>query len=170
MREELEQVLMSFYKNGMISFMKNTPEAFEEAIELALLDEQPLSWRAAWLLFDCMEENDPRIKKHLKKIIKAVKSKSGGHQREFLRILLKMDLTENQEGILFDICMNLWEDVNNIPSVRYTGFKFIVKIAKKHPELLNELSVITRDHYMQSLSSGIRHSVKRMMKEINLTE
>ena len=170
MRKELEQVLMSFYKNEMISFIENNPEAFEEAIELALLDEQPLSWRAAWLLFDCTEENDKRIKKHLKRIINAAKSKTGGHQREFLRILLKMNLTENQEGILFDICMNLWEDVNNIPSVRYTGFKLIVKVAGKHPELLNELNIITRDHYMQSLSPGVRKSVQKIMNKIILPE
>ncbi len=65
--------------------MENHPEYFNEAIELALVDKQPYSWRAAWLLWSCMEENDKRIRKYLKKIIDSLKSKDDGHQRELTK-------------------------------------------------------------------------------------
>ena len=70
----LENKLLNSYKDEMISFMDTHPEFFEEAIELAIADKQPYSWRAAWLLWSCMEENDKRIRKYIKKIIDSIKN------------------------------------------------------------------------------------------------
>ena len=150
----------------MISFMENHPEYFEEAIELAIADKQPYSWRAAWLLWSCMNENDKRIKKYIKKIVDTLKTKNDGHQRELIKILLKMELEDEYESILFDHCMNIWEQISKAPSVRFNAFKFIIKITKKHPELIKEISFLTQDHYLDSLSPGAKHSVLKLMKKI----
>jgi hypothetical protein len=78
-----------------------------------------------------------------------------------------MELTEDHEGILFNICMNLWEQIDKKPSIRFTALKFIVKIAEKHPELSDEITFLTQNHYLESLSPGIKHSVFKMMKELS---
>jgi len=96
----------------MISFINYHPERFEDAVELTVSDKQPYSWRAAWLLWSVIEENDQRIEKHIKRIVKAATTKSDSHQRELLKILLMMELDEKYEGVLFDICMDAWEEVN----------------------------------------------------------
>ena len=168
MESTLEHKLLTSYKNEMIAFMDTHPEYFEEAIQLAISDKQPYSWRAAYLLWGCMKENDQRIRKCIRKIIDALKSKNDGHQRELLKILLKMELKEKYEGILFNICMDVWEQINKTPSVRFTALKFIIKIAKKHPDLYQEITFLTQDHYLKSLSPGVKHSVSRMMKELKL--
>jgi len=161
----LEHKLLNSYKDEMISFMDAHPEFFEEAIELAIANKQPYSWRAAWLLWSCMEENDQRIQKYIKKIVDSLNTKDDGHQRELLKIFLQMELKEEYEGILFNICMDIWEQINKKPSVRINALKFIIKIAKKHPELSQEITFLTQDHYLESLSPGIKHSVSKMMKE-----
>lgn len=148
--------------------MDNHPEFFEEAIELAVSDKQPFSWRAAWLLWSCMEENDQRIQKHIEKIVDSIKTKDDGHQRELLKILLQIELKEEYEGIIFNLCMDLWEQINKKPSVRINALKFIIKIAKKHPELAKEITFLTQDHYLETLSPGVKHSVSIMMKELKL--
>ena len=150
----------------MISFMRSHPEYFDEAIELAVGDKQPYSWRAAWLLWSCMVENDKRVKKYITKIVDTLKTKDDSHQRELLKILLKMDLSEKYESILFDHCMNIWEGINKPPAVRVNALKFIVKIAKKHPELAKEISFLTEDHYLESLSPGAKNSVIKLMREL----
>ena len=152
----------------MISFMDTHPEFFEEAIELAISDKQPYSWRAAWLLWSCMEENDKRIQKYIKKIVDTLETKDDGHQRELIKILLKMELKEDYESILFDHCMDIWEQINKTPSVRVNALKFIIKIAKKHPELAKEIAFITEDHYLESLSHGAKNSVSKMMTKLVL--
>ena len=78
-----------------------------------------------------------------------------------------MELDEKYEGVLFDICMGIWEQIIKAPSVRVNALKLIVKIATKHPELKKEISFIAQDHYLESLSPGARHSVKKIMSKIN---
>jgi len=164
----LEHKLLNSYKDEMISFMDTHPEFFEEAIELAISDKQPYSWRAAWLLWSCMEENDKRIQKYIKKIVDTLETKDDGHQRELIKILLKMELKEDYEGILFDHCMDIWEQINKTPSVRVNALKLIIKIAKRYPELAKEIMFLTGDHYLESLSLGAKNSVSKLMKELTL--
>lgn len=165
MQSPLEKTLTSCYKDEMISFMNAHPEYFEEAVELAVSDKQPYSWRAAWLLWSVIEEDDKRIKKFINRIVNAAKTKSDNHQRELLKILLMMNLNEKHEGVLFDICINVWEQFGKPPSVRVNALKLIVKIANKHPELKQEISFLAQEHYLASLSPGARHSASKLFNQ-----
>ena len=164
MQTPLEKILVSSYKEGMIAFLKTHPEYFEEAIQLAISDNQPFAWRSAFVLFDCMDKNDKRIKKHINTILSCIKDKKDGHQRELLKILYKMNLSEKQEGIVFDICIRLWEQIGKEPSVRMTALKFIIKIASKYPELLEEIKFLLNEEYLTTLSPGVKHSIRKMIK------
>ncbi len=166
METALEHTLTSFYKDGMIAYMNAHPEDFEEAIKLAVSDKQPYSWRAAWLLWSCMEENDQRIQAYIKNIIDTITSKKDGHQRELLHILLQMEIDEEYEGFLFDVYVTIWEKINKTPSVRITAFKMIVKIAKKYPDLYNEIKFLTQNHYLETLSPGVKKSISKIIKEL----
>jgi hypothetical protein len=167
METALEKTLTSFYKEGMISYMDAHPEDFEEAIKLAVSDKQPYSWRAAWLLWSCVVDNDLRVRAHIKNIINSITTKQDGHQRELLKILLKMELDEESEGFLFDVCATIWEKINKRPSVRFTAFLVILKIAKKYPDLYVEINALTQDQYLDTLSPGIKNSLSKMMKEFS---
>jgi len=166
MESQLKSKLLSFYKEEMVAFLKSQPEHFNEAIELAISDDQPFSWRSAFLLSSCMEDNDTRVKKYIKPILACIKSKNDGHQRELLKILYRMQLTNKSEGIVFDICVRLWEQISKDPSVRMTAIKFILKIAKEHRELLNEITPLMQDQYLELLSPGIKKSIRKMIKGI----
>ncbi|MFA6981396.1 MAG: hypothetical protein WC209_18865 [Ignavibacteriaceae bacterium] len=170
MQTELEQILISTYKDEMIAYMETHPEAYEEAVQLAISDKQPFAWRAAWLLWSCMEENDQRIQPHIKEIVKVVKSKNDGHQRELLKILLLMNIDKKYEGILFNLCLNVWEEINKSPSVRITAFKFILKLVKKHPELSKEITFLLQERYLETLSPGVKKSISKMMKGVAYME
>ena len=166
MNSQLKSKLLSFYKEEMVAFLKSQPEQFNEAINLAVSDDQPFAWRSAFLLSSCMEDNDARVKKHIKPILACIKNKNDGHQRELLKILYRMKLSDKEEGMVFDICIRLWEQISKDPSVRMTALKFIFKIAKQHPELLNEIEPLVQDHYLELLSPGVKRSISKMIKEI----
>jgi len=165
METALEHILTSAYKAEMISYMDAHPEDFEEAIKLAVSNKQPYSWRAAWLLWSCMEENDQRVQGYIKNIINALTAKNDDHQRELLKILLQMELNSAYEGSLFNVCVTVWEKINKKPSVRLTAFKIIVKIAKKHPDLSHEIIFLTQNQYLDSLSPVVQRSISKMIKE-----
>lgn len=156
---------MAFYKEDMIKFMASHPEAFEEAIRLAVENRQSLSWRAAWLLWSCMEENDARVREHVPAIIRSLQGKSDGHQRELLKILYLMEIDEFLEGALFDHCVRLWEKVHKQASVRINALKVILKLVGKHPDLAQEIAFLTEDHYVDTLSPGVQRAVRRMLKK-----
>ena len=162
----LETKLITCCKEEVILFLKSHPEYFEETIELALSDKQPYSWRAAFSLWACMEENDKRVQKHMGSIISAIKTKKDGHQRELLKILYRMKLKEKYESVVFDTCLGLWQQIDKNPSVRITSLKFIIRIVKKYPDLLKEISYITQEHYLNSLSPGVKKSAGKMLREI----
>ncbi len=163
METPLKNVLMAFNKQAMMDWLAAHPESFEEAIPLAIANKQTHSWRAAWLLWRCMEDNDPCVRPFIQQIIQCLDTKPDGHQRELLKILYRMHLSDEQEGYLFDLCMNVWEKIGKAPSVRHNAFRIIAKIASKYPELSNEIALITQGHYLDSLSPGVRRSVMKMI-------
>jgi len=163
----LEHILTSVYKDEMICYMASTPEAFEELVRLAIADKQPYSWRAAWLLWSCMEKNDQRVQGYIQTIIEAIPGKKDGHQRELIKILYNMELSEDCQGPVFCICVDLWEAIHKKPSVRMNAFYMILKIAKQHPDLCREIELLTQNHYLETLSPGIKYSVSRLIKTIS---
>ena len=50
------------------------------------------------------------------------------------------------------------------PSIRYTAFRFLVKITDKHPELRKELNFLLEPRYFETLSPGVKKGVYKMLK------
>jgi len=165
-KTEYEEILISAYKDKMIAFMHSHTEAFPEALDLAVTDRQPYSWRSAWLLWSCITPNDARVKKHLTKMIAYLPKAQDNQKRELLKICTMMQLTESQESKLIDICVQLWTDISKAPGIRMMAFRLIFQLALKYPELTGEVMQLARDYYMKSLSPGIHHSVKKLFAEL----
>ncbi|MCG8698563.1 MAG: hypothetical protein MI922_10955 [Bacteroidales bacterium] len=165
METELEHIIMNAYKDQMMHFMYTHPGCFEEAAEMAISEREPFCWRATWLLHSCANDNDSRLQSYVDQFIDAIRGKRDGHQRELLKLLLRMNLNEDQEGRLFDLCVEIWEKINYRPSVRATAFNFIVATVKKYPDLKSEIEYFTQDQYLETLSPGIKRVIQRMAKE-----
>ena len=160
MEKDLDYILVNYYKPDMIAWLNTNPDFFDDAIQLALSNKQPYCWRAASLVWSCMIEDDPRVREYLSEILTQLVSKNEGHIRELLRILLKMQLNETQEVLLFDQCINVWKNTKHSPSLRCVAFDFIEKMGMKYPDLTQEILFHTESHYLHTLSPGIRRSIK----------
>ncbi len=164
MKQFLENKLFhDFDKDELTSLISCNNQYFRLMVDIATTNNQPAAWRAPWLLTTCMKNNDPRIKPHLEAVIKAIDHKRDGFQRELLKIIIRMEITEKQEGILFDKCTSIWESTKKSPSVRIKAFECMAKIAGNHPELKTELKLLAHPRYTQSLSPGILQSLKKMI-------
>lgn len=161
--DSIETVLASrFSKEKFLSFLASNPDKVEETFQLAFQSEAPVSWRAAWVLNHAMEKNDARIKAHESQIIEILSTKEDGHQRELLKLLEKIDIHEDLEGVLFDKCVSIWEAVEKSPSVRVVAFRVLANVAVKYPEMKNEIEFLVQDHYLDSLSPGIKRSLQKV--------
>ncbi|MBN2664150.1 MAG: hypothetical protein JXR68_10915 [Bacteroidales bacterium] len=159
-------LVQNFNDEKLVLFVNKNNENFTFAMKIALADEQPYAWRATWVINHATKNNDPRLTEYIYLITKDLQKKQDGHQRELLKLIEKIKIAEENEGLIFDICMTIWEDVDKIPSVRIIALKMLVKIVKKYPELMNELKFITQEHYTETLSPGIKNSMKKMMKNL----
>lgn len=166
METEVEKILTSFHKEGMISYVRKNPECFGELMDLSIADKQPYSWRAAWLVWSCMEKNDKRIRKYVKEIIKVLPERKDGQLRELLKILEQIEIKEEFEGLLFDYCVTVWKRIDKQPSVRFNALKILIKITKRYPELAKEIILLTKNHYTASLSPCVNKSVNKMIKDL----
>ncbi|HHH52717.1 MAG TPA: hypothetical protein ENK91_03595 [Bacteroidetes bacterium] len=146
---------------NMTEWMEQNPEHFDRLISLSLGHNKPFNWRAAWLINHIIKTNDSRIRKYTDSFIDTIDDKNDGHQREILKILFLMKLDEEQEGKLFNKCMDIWEKIGKSSSVRIKAFEFLMKTASKYPELKNELKYLTNVEYTKSLSPGIKKSLQK---------
>ena len=154
----LQQISGRFDVEEVVSKANNNPEIFKFYAQ-HLIENTTTSWRAAWVINHATWKNDNRIAPYISGIINSIEGKKDGHQRELLKIVAKQPLSENQEGEFFDVCMNLWQDVNKQPAVRYYCMIFIHKTSNKYPEIENELEHLLGDYYLKTLSSGIKRSL-----------
>ena len=167
METKLEHILVNSHKAKLISHMESHPENFDELINLAISDKHRYSWRAAWLLWGCMSSNDRRVRKYIKRIIDELPTKKDSQQRELLIVLHRMELSDNHQGRVFDICTKIWQKTSNTPSLRYSAFKLMAKIAKRHPGLSGETINLAKPPYIDSLSSTVRKSIFRMLEDFS---
>lgn len=166
MATTLESKLLTCHKADLILFLKENPQSFHELSALAFERNNQYSWRAAWLTWSCMNRNDPRIKPYLQTLLEILPNRKSNIQREWLMILHRMELNEEQNGILFDHCQKIWKQTDLQPSVRVNAFKIIAKIADQHPELKNELLFLTQPQYLEPLSKGVKWSVEKRIKTL----
>ena len=163
MDDSMIELLKSGRKNEIEAYLATNPNSFGKIFNIALSEEEKICWRSAWLISSTIKHNDKRLATKRDLLIAAIEGKKDGHQRELLRILLQLELEDDQEGLLFDKCLSLWENISNSSSLRITAFKFIMKTLNKYPELVEEVDFFTDEHYLKPLSPGIRHSVIQLI-------
>jgi hypothetical protein len=159
---ELEQMFVSRVpREIMIEAVKSSETHFQEAVKIALSAKEPACWRAAWILEASVRKNDKRLEAYADQLIETIAGKADGYQRELIKLIFKIELSEEQEGRLFDICVSIWESVGKSSSVRCFAFNFISDVVSKYPELVNEVAFLTQSEYLEPLSPGIRRSVEK---------
>ena len=125
------------------------------------------SWIHAWQINHVKKTELIKIQEQVDKIISAIDGKKDGHQRELLKVLLKLNLTDDQLSLLWDICLRIWLDIQKQSSVRISAYKILVNTAKKYKPLSDELIRLTEDKHVSSLSNGIKNSTyKNLLNEL----
>lgn len=162
----IEIVLSKYFKPDADRFMYEHPELFEEVAHFMLTNTPPMCWRAAWVIRTAMEDNDERLIPFIDPILEALPNKEDGHQRELMKVLERMGLDDDQESVLYDICVTIWESVRKQPSVRYFAFQQMVKMVHKYPELIHEIQAVTQPQYINSLSPGIKQGVLKLVNKL----
>ena len=153
------------HKESLLSKIKSEEVNFQKLLLWSVLPEQPLGWRACWLLRQLIKKRDHRIEQVIPEVINQFGQFNHSQKREWLKILIHQTLSEDQEGEVYDLCIDEWKNIHNQPAVRASAILLIFSILKKYPELVNELNHLMTTEYLEALSPGIKVGV---IKQWNL--
>lgn len=164
--DDLDFMFTRLKKVEMIAYVCNKPSLLDDLFKTALEIEHKYSWRSAWLLWSCLPYNDDRVVQKLKRIIEILPKSSESLQRELLKIISFIEIPQEFLAEILDLSISIWLDTAKTPGVRYNSFRIMHKIAKQNKELSKEIAIYCNDIYLESLSGGVRHSVKRIIKTL----
>jgi len=155
-----------FSKELMLEYLNGGISNVDDAITLALSNEQPFAWRSAWILGHFLNNCDERLIPHRSQLVKAIADASpDGYQRELLRLAAMCGINDSNAGEIADICFAIWEQPRKQSSVRMIAFKILMQISNMYPEMKPELLLIT-DTYSDTMSPGVKHSISLLRKKI----
>ena len=125
-----------------ISEVERNPSLFEEAWELTVRDEYPISMRAARVVDESAEKQPALLEPYLNEVIEKLPGfKIDGVKRSFLRFFVnsKVKLSPNQRGRLVEVCFDFLNSPGSSIAIRYYSLSILYKISKKEKSLKPEL-------------------------------
>jgi hypothetical protein len=145
----------------------NSKKNFGSLLDLALFENDPIAWRAAWIL-DASDEQYPGLASgSLSRIIKRLPHlKSTGSLRSLLRRLCRYQIEEVHQGILVNLCFGYMISERYPVAVKVHAMQILYHHVLLYPDLKEELVTLIRDQVSNN-SAGFR---SRGMKIINQLE
>ena len=159
MRLQKSNLTERIHKESLLEQIRSEDENTILLLEWSQLLEQPLGWRATWMLRQVLAKNDPRLKNHISAVLERFPNFNESQKREWIKLLEHQETSDDEEGILYDLCMLEWKNIHNHPALRASAILVVFKILKKYPELANELNHLMSSDYLESLSPGIKRVI-----------
>ena len=150
----------------IISIVMARPELFDELWGLLLLNQDPLSRRAAWAADYCAEINPGFLDGRIEDLSGKVKYfSSDGLKRHALRMLSRSLLPDENLGILADACFNWLQSPTESVAVKMYSMVILHRISQNIPDISRELYDII-EIQMEEATPGFRNIGKKIMKKL----
>lgn len=147
---------------------------FDELFKLTLLNEEPISRRAMWVV-DVTSEAEPEILiPYLNNLIETLPNfQHDGLKRHTLRMLSRYDISMDQFMPILDLCLQYMGSEKESVAVRYQAMHLLYIMSNKEQGLKYEL-VTAIELQMHGGSAGLKNQGNKMLrklkKEINNLE
>lgn len=139
---------------------------FDELFKLTLLNKEPISRRAMWVV-DVASEDEPEILlPYINDLINALPGfYHDGLKRHTLRILSRYDLSMEEFLPILDLCFKYMRSEKESVAVRYQAMHLLYKMSVKEPGLKHEM-ISTIELQMYDGSSGLRNQCLKLRKKL----
>ena len=139
---------------------------FESLLDIALHENDPLAWRAAWILDGSDEQCPGMAAGFISAIIQALPDiSSKGSIRSLLRLLCRYDIPMEQQGILIDLCFKYMISALYPVAVKVHAMQILYNHVLIYPELKEELVAVILDQEANN-SIGFKSRGKRLLKKL----
>ncbi len=152
--------------------VRENPLIFDELWTIALSEELPINWRAAWAIKGIWEESPELVSPHLSNMRRALANiKQDGVKREFLKMISENPLPDDEEelGILLKYCFDWLASPMEPIAVRAHSMEILFQISAQIPEIIPELKT-TIEVAMQEGSAGMVSRGRKILKALQKAE
>lgn len=150
----------------IIQEVGNSEEKFLELLELALYEEDPLAWRATWVLDGCDEQHPGLASNQISRITRRLPDlESMGSLRSLLRLLCRYEIPEEDQGLLIDLCFGYLVSELYQLAVKVHAMQIIYNHVLLYPELKHELITVIEDQ-TENNSVGFMSRGRRIINQL----
>lgn len=151
----------------LVAKIKADREFFYTTFEIAMSNDYPIAWRASWCLHKVLPNYKKEIIADVNRILKAFPTFTHhGQIGSFIRILKSIDFDPENAGDVIDICIQLLREEKIPDYVKFYSMEFLVKVAKKIPELKSEFAYCIEDVIPTGKTYMIKVNAKNLLKEL----
>lgn len=154
-----------------IAGMAGKDESVLKALwDFALSDEEPVNWRAAWVIKGIHENNKKLVEPLIGEMIRSLPHlEKEGVKREFLRMIMEYALPEDDDllGVLLDSCFKWLANQAEPIAIKVHCMTILFEISKVIPEIKEEL-ITTIAVAMQEGSAGIINRGSKTIRALRL--
>jgi len=139
---------------------------FDGLISIIIRDEPPFTIGPSWVLGYAGIERPEWFILRLPELLESLKPKT--HQavyRSIVRVLRNIAIPQNLEGLVTNYCIHWVEDTNQSIAVKAFSLHTLSKIMEKHPELCQEIRLIT-ENLLPFASSGLSRTAEKVLQKI----
>lgn len=148
---------------SLVSLVKQRPELIEWVIDLLKNGQKAEAMKASWLLTHLWDADQSFFIEIQNQIIEAVLSTSDDSvRRNLLRMIDGFSLSEDQQGMLFEPCLEWMVSEKYAVAVRANAMQILYRIALREPDLIPELEQQISS-LMDYSSAGIRSRGKKIL-------
>ncbi|MBS1683100.1 MAG: hypothetical protein JST48_15415 [Bacteroidetes bacterium] len=151
----------------IVNYVGSDRQRFSALIDAFLAGPYRVTQRLAWPLSYCVESNKEIITPYLGKILTLVQQPETHNavKRNVLRMLQFIDIPIKQQGTVADLCFRFFTDMREPIAVRVFSMTVLANLAKKLPELKNEILPIIEDQ-LPYASAGFISRGKKILNEL----
>lgn len=143
----------------------NNAIEFKKIIDIIYNGDPPLPQRASWLLAALNEKHPELLLPYIPLFIDTLPIfKIDGIKRNMALVLASHNIPKKLQGKLINLCFDLLLSSEETVAVKVHAMQAIANIAKKHPELQNELNAAI-ENQMPKTTAAFQARAKRILKE-----
>lgn len=133
-------------RDAATAWLEQAPSNINDIVEIAFSNEQPHAWHAAWILDGYTDKNKEAFRVYLNDTIEKIQGfEFDGQRRIFLRIILKYEIPEQYEVLLYDYCKTLMLSTGEAVAIKANAMRVLKNICDKYPELGDEIRHIIKE-------------------------
>ena len=150
----------------IVEQLVENPDRMVEFMDCFYSDKKMTCQRAAWPLGMIAEEQPQLLLPYLGQLITTLDGPANDTiVRNILRAFQFVDFPPDDEGRVFDICLDILLDVNRAIAIRVFSMTVCANITFKYPSLVQELIPVIEEHIPHG-SAGFRARGAKLLKQL----